>query len=538
MHPVRSRMGPPFAAVARPDARAPRRRAIPRPARVALALFLTWLAWGLCGGGVPAAGAEGRGAGRSITDTGVEWPSRERLWRTVTLADYNTRVVFGGVTALGAASGLVGTFLLLRKRSLLGDTVSHCTLPGIAVAFLIGEAMGLRGRSLPLLLAGGAITGILGMLMVVAIRATGRVKDDAALAIVLSVFFGWGIALLVVVQQMPTGNASGLMHFVYGKAASMTAGDAQLILVASLGVAAACALLYKELKLLCFDAEFARAQGWPTTALDVALMGLVVAVTVIGLQAVGMLLVVALLIIPAAAARFWSHRLGTTLWLSSVIGAASGFAGVTVSALFPKLPAGAVIVLAAVGCFGVSFVFGARRGVLVRWLEERRVAARVARQHLLRAFYECCEARVRAADAAGAAAIEPAHLLDRPVSLEELRRENHWSERRALELVKSGLAEGLVGWEPATGNCHLTARGKLEARRVTRNHRLWETYLLQYADVAAQHIHHNADQIEHIVDAEVVNELEELLAGRDGGLLVPADPERAGEPGPAGGGAA
>ena len=198
--------------------------------------------------------------GKSITDTGIQWPSREKVWRTISLADYNTRVVFAGVTVLGAASGLVGTFLLLRKRSLLSDTVSHCTLPGIAIAFLIAEATGISGRSLPLLLFGAATTGVLGMGAVALIRAKSRIKDDAALAIVLSVFFGLGIALMVIIQQLPTGNAAGLSHFIYGKAASMTAGDAQLILFASLIVAFVCAALFKEFKLLCFDASFARAK--------------------------------------------------------------------------------------------------------------------------------------------------------------------------------------------------------------------------------------------------------------------------------------
>lgn len=458
--------------------------------------------------------------GKSITNTGIEWPSRERLWRTISLADYNTRVVFAGVTALGAASGLVGTFLLLRKRSLLSDTVSHCTLPGIAIAFLLAEATGNSGRSLPLLLIGAAVTGVLGMGAVATIRAKSRIKDDAALAIVLSVFFGLGIALMVIIQQLPTGNAAGLSHFIYGKAAAMTAGDAQLILFASLIVVLVCAALFKEFKLLCFDVSFARTQGWPTLALDLALMGLVVAVTVIGLQAVGLLLVVALLIIPAAAARFWSHRLGVTVLLSTLIGAASGLVGVAASALFPKLPAGAVIVLAAVFCFAVSFVFGAERGLFKRWLEQRRVGQRVARQHLLRAIYEWCENQSQAAVS------DAVSLLDCAVSLAELRHANNWSDVRLRQLLRLGFSERLVTWNNSHNALHLTAGGKIEARRVTRNHRLWETYLLHYADVAPQHIHHNADQIEHVIEPNIVNELEELLAGREGGALVPADPEK------------
>lgn len=495
-----------------------------------LATFFLLIALGLAGLPTRALSAEhSPSSKRSLTETGIEWPTQEKLWRTVSLADYNTRVVFGGVTALGAAGGLVGTFLLLRKRSLLSDTVSHCTLPGIAIAFLVSEALGFKDRSLPLLLVGAATTGILGMAAVATIRARSHLKDDAALAIVLSVFFGLGIALMVVIQQLPTGNAAGLSHFIYGKAASMTAGDARLILYASLAIAFVCGALFKEFKMLCFDAAFAQAQGWPTIALDLALMGLVVAVTVIGLQAVGLLLVVALLIIPAAAARFWSHRLGITLLLATGIGALSGLVGVIASALFPRLPAGAVIVLAAVFCFAVSFVFGAERGLFRYWLVQRRVERSVARQHLLRAVYEWCERSPRPEGP------EPAQLLDRPVPLEALRTDNHWPEPRLRSLLKLGRSDGLLSTDPGGNRAHLTARGKIEARRATRNHRLWETYLLRYADVAPQHIHHNADQIEHVIDPIIVNELEELLAGQDDLLLVPADPEQPRNPGIAGG---
>lgn len=460
-------------------------------------------------------------SGKSITDTRFEWPTRDAMWRTLTLADYNTRVVLAGVTALGAAGGLVGTFLLLRKRSLLSDTVSHSTLPGIAIAFLIAEATGYTERSLPILLLGAVATGLLGMAMVVAIRSSGRVKDDAALAIVLSVFFGLGIALMVIVQQLPTGNAAGLSRYIYGKTAAMTAGDAQLILGASLAAGALCALFFKELRLLCFDAGFARAQGWPVLALDFLLMGLVVAVTVIGLQAVGLLLVVALLIVPSAAARFWSHHLGVTLLLATGIGAISGLAGAAASALFPKLPAGAVIVLASVACFAVSLFFGRRRGLLVRWWQRHQTAQRVARQHLLRGIYEWCESH-------GAwGGRDPGALLERNIPVEELRAMNHWTPAQARRLLRGAERDGLLNWGDTRGSCHLSAEGKIEARRVTRNHRLWETYLLRYADVAPQHIHHNADQIEHVIEPSVVNELEELLAERGDRTFVPADPESA-----------
>lgn len=488
------------------------------------------LAWALLGGlevqGADHAAPVPEHTAPHLAGSDVPWSLREQAWRTLTFADHNTRVVTAGVTVLGAAGGLVGTFLLLRRRSLLSDTVSHSTLPGVGLAFLVAEGLGRSGKSLPWLLAGATVTGVLGMVAVAVIRSRTRVKDDAALAIVLGVFFGLGIALVVMVQQLPTGNAAGLSRFLYGKVAAMTAADARLMLMAGLIMALLCLACFKELKLLCFDPDFARAQGWPVVMLDLLLMALVVGVTIIGLQAVGLLLVVALLIIPAASARFWTHRLGATAVVATGLGAASGLTGALASAMLPRLPAGAVIVLAAVGGFAVSFFFGLRRGLLVRWIERYLVTARVTRQHLLRAVYEWCEAGATPGNS------DPATLLDRPFDIEALCAANHWSPARWRRLRRVGRRQGLLTCDPRDGTCRLTASGKLEARRVTRNHRLWETYLLHFADVAPHHLHHNADQIEHVVDPAVVNHLEELLAARGGGALVPSNPEPAVAPAP------
>jgi manganese/zinc/iron transport system permease protein len=477
--------------------------------RVWAILFATWTS-------VALAGSDSARGGRSITDTSIEWPSPELIWRVATLQDYNTRIVFIGVSALSAAAGLVGTFLLLRKRSLLSDAVSHATLPGLALAYLIVEAMGGNGRSLPVLITGAAIGGGLGMAAVTFIRRFSRLKDDVALALVLSVFFGLGICFIVAIQQLPTGNAAGLDHMIYGKAAAMSASDAKLILVAGLLVTVACTALFKEFRLLCFDEHFAAVQGWPRVLLDLLLMGLVVTVTVIGLQAVGLLLCVALLIVPAAAARFWSESLGPTTWIAATIGLISGWMGVLGSALFPKLPAGAMIVLAACAVFGVSLLFGTRRGVWVRWREHRRVQQRVGHQHLMRAGYELLEA--------GHQTQPDDFLSEGRMRLDELLRCQSWSRTGLNRLLRAAQRAGLVVVREGD-TFQFTPSGRAEARRVVRNHRLWELYLIEHADVAPSHVHHDADEIEHVVDPNIVARLEERLSERFAGATVPLNPE-------------
>ena len=302
---------------------------------------------------------------------GPEWG------RVLLLQDYNTRVVMMGTLLLGLASGLVGAFMVLRKKALLADAVSHATLPGLALAFIVMAALGGTGKNLGGLLAGATVTGCLGMGAVLLIRRTTRLKEDAALGIVLSVFFGLGVALLGIIQKLETGSAAGLDSFIYGKTASMLAADGWRIAGSAGAIAVLCVALFKVFAVLCFDPDFARAQGWPVVWLDVLLMGMVVAVTVVGLQAVGLILVVALLVIPAASARFWSDDLRHMVLLSALLGGVSCLLGALWSALVPRLPAGAMMVLVAAAFFLVSLLAGRSRGVVARAVAYRRMIRRL-----------------------------------------------------------------------------------------------------------------------------------------------------------------
>ncbi|MBA3314551.1 MAG: metal ABC transporter permease [Planctomycetota bacterium] len=281
------------------------------------------------------------------------------------LLDYNTRVVLLGTLLLGATAGLVGTFLVLRKRALVGDVIGHATLPGIAIAFLFAEMFSPgTGKNTATVMLGAAATGLLGAAAVSILARVRKVGPDAAQAVVLGLFFGVGASLFRVVQQVPTGNAAGLNGYLYGKAASLVASDVWLFAGAAAVVLLVVLALHKEFVLVCFDAEFATATGRPVKALDLALTALAVAVTVLGLQSVGLVLVVATLTIPPATARFWTDRAGVMTALSAAIGGATAVAGVLVSALAPRIAAGATIVLAAGFCFAVSLVFGPKGGLL------------------------------------------------------------------------------------------------------------------------------------------------------------------------------
>ncbi len=283
------------------------------------------------------------------------------------LFDYTLRTVALGAATLGIVSGSLGTYAVLRGQSLLGDAISHAALPGIALAFM------LTGSKAPLVLVvGAALAGWVGTLAVMTVVRRSRIPFDAALGIVLSVFFGFGLVLLVTVQRMPGGNQAGLDKFLFGQAAALVASD--LVVMATLGALAlgVALVFWKEFKLLAFDSAFGSSLGFPMHRLDVLLTTLLVVAIVIGLQTVGVVLMSAILVAPAAAARQWTDRLGGVMGLAAAFGALAGVGGAVVSATAERLPTGPTIVLFAGVLVAVSLLFAPRRGLLAAWWRARR----------------------------------------------------------------------------------------------------------------------------------------------------------------------
>ncbi len=281
--------------------------------------------------------------------------------------DYTLRTVALGAATLGIVSGSLGTYAVLRGQSLLGDAVSHAALPGIALAFM------LTGSKAPLVLVvGAALAGWVGTLAVMAIVRRSRIPFDAALGIVLSVFFGFGLVLLVVIQRLPGGNQAGLDKFLFGQAAALVTRDVAVMAVLGAAALGAALVFWKEFKLLAFDEEFGAALGLPMRRLDVALTTLLVIAIVIGLQTVGVVLMSAMLIAPASSARQWTDRLGLMMGLAAFFGALAGVSGAVLSATTEHLPTGPTIVLCAGVLVVVSLGLAPRRGLVAAWLRARR----------------------------------------------------------------------------------------------------------------------------------------------------------------------
>ncbi len=282
--------------------------------------------------------------------------------------DYTLRLVALGSGVLGATSGALGSFAYLRRQSLLGDAVSHAALPGIAIAFM------LTGSKAPLvMMLGAALAGWAGTLVVRLVVRRSRVPFDSALGIVLAVFFGLGLVLLTHIQKRPDAAQAGLDSFLFGQAASLLRQD--VVTMAALGAVALLilALAWKEFKLLSFDPDFAASLGLPVKRLDGLLTLLLVVAIVIGLQTVGVVLMSAMIVAPAAAARQWSRRLAPMVALAAAIGVFSGVAGSVASSLVPRLPTGPTIVLVLSVVVIGSIVAAPQRGLLWRYLRLGRL---------------------------------------------------------------------------------------------------------------------------------------------------------------------
>ncbi|MEE2996793.1 MAG: iron chelate uptake ABC transporter family permease subunit [Pseudomonadota bacterium] len=381
-------------------------------------------------------------------------------------AGYNTAVVLVGVIALGVGGGVIGVFSLLRKRALISDAISHATLPGIAIAFMLSVALGGSGRNLALLMAGAALTGAMGIFAVQWICRHTRLAEDTAIGTVLSVFFGIGIVLLSHIQTMQAAGQAGLNHFLLGSTALLTSDEALLISISS-AVAIVCSIAFmKEFGSVAFDEGFAKAQGWRVARIDLIMMLLILAIVTIGLKTVGLILIIALVIIPPAAARFWTNRLGRMVALSGAFGGLAGWAGGSISALLPDMPAGAMIVLAATSIFIVSLLCAPRTGV-VAW------------------------------------------------SVRQLGLQLTLAETRGLLAMASGntppdpMARRMVRWRGyIDSNGQLTASGTLAATEADRQRQLWEAYRKRNPEADTSFYPLGGCRIEEVLSPDVVSELE------------------------------
>ena len=424
----------------------------------------------------------------------------EQTLRMFSFSDANVRYVFLGMILLGASSGVLGSLTLLRKRALIGDALAHAALPGIGIAFLITGT-----KVFWTLLLGAYISGIAGVLSLIAIRRYSRIKEDTALAIVLTVFFGAGIVILTYIQKSGKGAQSGLDKFLFGQSASLISSDVVLIGVVALMLVILQLILHKEFKLLCFNPEYGDSLGFSAGFLDMLLMGMAVAAVVIGLQAVGVVLMAALLIIPPSTARLWSNNFGHMIVLAGIIGSLSGAIGSYLSFLAPRMPSGPLTVLAGSGIFIFSLLVAPERGVITKLIRNIKLRRSTSIENTLRAIAEYMEREQKS--------------IESEFSIAEIASIRNWETdeiRRKLSQLNNAKYSNKSG-----DRFTLAVSGVSRASSVLRRHRLWEIYLMHQADIAEDHVHRAADDVEHFLTPEMEERLLELAGDGADGLLSP-----------------
>jgi len=271
------------------------------------------------------------------------------------VVNYTLFLVLIGTGLIGTVAGALGVFALLKGYSLLGDTISHAALPGIALAFLYTQS-----KNPLILLIGGALASGIGTVLILIIRRTTTLAHDAILGIILSCFFGAGLMLLTHIQKCHPAHQSIITKFLFGSAATLLPTDIYCIAILATLCITVLILFWKEFTILTFDPCLGYSCGYPMLMLEILLTSLLVIAIMIGLQAVGAILMSSLLIAPAAAARQWTTHLSTMVMLSALIGAFSAIAGSIISSHYEHIPTGPAITLVASALVIISLIHARR----------------------------------------------------------------------------------------------------------------------------------------------------------------------------------
>ena len=422
-------------------------------------------------------------------------------------------VILGTLVAI--ACGLIGCYLIVQRLSLIGDAISHTVFLGIVVAFLItGQLSGLA------MFLGAALTGVLTTAAIAFLHRTSRVKEDAAVGIVFTTLFALGVVLLTLYARNTHLDAQhaifGNIEFALNEKIAL-GGNGFEVPVAVLQMAAAVIILialitlfYKELLAVAFDREWAAAVGLRPRLFYYGLMTVLSLIVVGSFTFVGAVLVVAMLVIPAATAYLLTDRLPRMFVLSGVCGAISSLVGFQ-AAFWLEVSTGGAIVCSLCGLFGLAFLFGPHRGLVSVAVRRARVRWRTAAENVLRQLLKLEGSQPAAGvPASGIAADLQISSTRLGLLLAQLRRrgllERAGEDRQAVRLTPSGTAA---------------------AQRLDRAHRLWETYLVNRVGLASDHVHPTAEELEHLFDERQLERLDDALGHPDvdpHGTPIPRSP--------------
>ena len=415
----------------------------------------------------------------------------EQATRFFTFQDASLRMALVGCILLGLNCGLLGSFIVVRRLSLVGDTLSHAVLPGVALGFLWNMT-----KDPVAILVGATLVGVLAMFTVTAITRTTRLKEDAAMGLVLSSFYAVGICLFTMFQHLPTANKSGLDKFLFGQAAAINGEEVAVLGVTAMLSIAFIAVCWRGLLTLSFHREFGDSLGLPVAWLHHLVMLLTAFAVVTAMQAVGVVLVSAMLIIPAATAYLLTDRMHRLIVYAAVIGVLTAALGAFFSFLRNNLPTGPFMVLAGSAFFSAAFLFSPKHGWLTRLWRQRSRRVRTERENTLKTMYRVLEERGEHGE--GVSLVELAQW--RRETLEDVKV-------RAREVIRARY----VTSSEDDSMLYFTPEGLQRARAIVRNHRLWELYLTNVMQYGSDHVHDDAEKIEHVLGEDLVRQLERRL---------------------------
>ena len=403
-----------------------------------------------------------------------------------TFQDPSITWVVIGITLLGIGSAYVGTFSFLDKKALLGDAISHAVLPGICLGFV------LAGEKDPRYIVTGAfLSGALATFLSSWLKQNTKLSEDSIIASILSIFFGIGIVALTALQKSGNPEIAGLNSFIFGNAIGIAEADLFLYGGLSLAILLVLSLFLKEFRLMVFDPGFGKAIGFPMKGIRFIFNVLLILAVVIGIQAIGVVLMAALLITPGAAARFWTDRLQPLLLLAAFFSILSGILGTYVSFVVPQMPTGPWVVVFLSLIALISFIFSPKSGIIKRFIARRSYLNKTHRDHLMKALFKAREVNQGSMTLEEIYALYPFHKKEIAHSLQLLTR------------------QGLVIQD--SQGVQLSSLGTSDAMRIVRLHRLWEVYLNEFMNIAPDHVHESAEQMEHLLTPELEALLEQRL---------------------------
>ncbi len=421
----------------------------------------------------------------------VEVSGWEQAARFISLRDTSVQLALAGAVLLGATCGLLGSFLVVRRLALVGDVLSHAVLPGVTAGFLWNQT-----KDPIAIFIGASIAGLFGTTVVTWITRTTKLKEDTALALVLSVFFAIGLVMMSIIQNLPDANKSGIDKVMFGQAAALSGTDIKLMGAVTAATILLLIAFYKELLVVSFDAAFARAIGLPVAWVQHAFMFLLSAAVVVALQAVGVVLISAMLITPAASAYLLTNRMPKMLALSVVLGIGAALLGAFLSFLGSNLPTGPCMVVSASSIFLLAVLFSPLHGIVPRWIRHTRRTRRAEAENALKAVYS-----MLGEGAPSAAAI----------SISELSAKIRSTPHHVSRVVDRLSADGLMVLEQSRSMVRLSAEGNRRAGEIVRKHRLWELYLTEQANYRPDHVHEDAEEMEHLLSDDALKMLERRL---------------------------